>query len=75
MLCVKNENHEWLQNIKYILQLNGFGNRWNNPIVSHHAYIDRFALSFRKCLEAQYIQFCDNKCKNSRVFFITTCHS
>ena len=68
MLCVKNENHEWLQNIKYILQLNGFGNRWNNPIVSHHAYIDRFALSFRKRLEAQYIQFWDNKCKNSELY-------
>ena len=50
MLCVKNEKHEWLQNIKYILQLNGFGNRWNNPIVSHHAYLDRFALSFLKRL-------------------------
>ena len=28
---VKEENHEWLQNIKYLLNLHGFGKQWNKP--------------------------------------------
>ena len=68
LVCVKNENHEWLQNIKYMLDLNGFGNRWNNPRVAHNIYIDHFVVAFRKRLEDQYIQFWTNKCKTSKLY-------
>ena len=65
---VKEENHEWLQNIKYLLNLHGFGKQWNNPIVNHEVYIKHFIWTFRKRLEDQYIQFWENKCLNSELY-------
>ena len=65
---VKEENHEWLQNIKYLLNLHGFGKQWNNPIVNHEVFIKHFIWTFRKRLEDQYIQFWENKCLNSELY-------
>ena len=65
---VKEENHEWLQNIKYLLNLHGFGKQWNNPIVNHEVFSKHFIWTFRKRLEDQYIQFWENKCLNSELY-------
>ena len=29
--CAKEENHEWVQNVKYLLTPNGMGDMWRSP--------------------------------------------
>ena len=64
-------NHEWLQNIKYILQLNGFGNRWNNPIVSQSKFKFYTGKRFNK---SQLCSNCDTEPMESLEHVLFECN-
>ena len=59
----KSENHEFCQNIKSLLNNNGFGYIWNNPSTTHKNFHQTFVVR----LQNNFDQFWNEKCKSSNV--------
>ena len=60
---VKQEKHDWIQSIQYLLSLNGLGNVWLQPPSCNNSIIKSYGRIFSKRAEDQYIQKCDkNAC-------------
>ena len=61
--CVKQEKHDWIQGIQYLLSLNGLGNIWLQPPWCNNSIIKSYGRIFSKRAEEQYIQKWDkNAC-------------
>ena len=65
----KEEKHEWIENIKYLLFTNGYGNIWYNCALhsSKDEYINNTSLMFHTRMKDEYCQYYDNKCKESNI--------
>ena len=64
--CVKQENHDWIQSIQYLLSLNGLGNIWLQPPSCNNSIIKSYGRLLSKHAEEQYIQKWDKKCLLSK---------
>ena len=66
----KEEKHEWIENIKYLLFTNGYGNIWYNCTLhsSKDEYINNTSLMFHTRMKDEYCQYYDNKCKESNIY-------
>ena len=67
---VKEEGHTWLENIKYLLFTNGYGNIWENAKLhsSRDELIERTSYMFNKRLKDEYIQYFNAKCRESDIY-------
>ena len=68
--CVKQEKHDWIQSIQYLLSLNGVGNSWLQPPLCNNSIIKSYGRIFSKCAEEQYIQEWNKKCLLSKTTYL-----
>ena len=70
--CVKQEKHNWIQIIQYLLSLNGLGNIWLQPPSCNNSIIKNYDRIFSKRAEEQYIQKWDKNSKLHTYYRIST---
>ena len=61
----ENENFEWIQGVKAVMNMNGFGNVWLNPKSVHP---DHFHKTFKRRLNDQFVQNLTGKIASSSRF-------
>ena len=58
------ENHQWLQNIHYLLNIHGFSDIWNNSLIAD----DTFNKAFKLWVDDQFDQITIGKLQPSSRF-------